>query len=268
MPLRGITSKLQKRDLDIYEAFCDVESVVKDVETIRRGIDERYESWYEEILHITRCTGGEEKQPRVVGRQQNRSNHQANSPKEYYKIAIMVPFCDEVLMQLSSRFSEDSKVSIRGLLRLAPPLLVKCDDSVLKSVVNDLKLYEIELPRYESLFLELQLWRDRWLRCSTKIPDTLHGALTLCDQQLFSNVHHLLQLGCVLPVTSCEAERSFSAFRRVKTVFRSCMGEERLSSLCLMHIHYDVQINSRAVVEEFIWKQPQRLFATLYHKDK
>ena len=95
-------------------------------------------------------------------------------------------------MQLSSCFSEDSKVSIRGLLRLAPPLLVKCDDSVLKSVANDLKLYEIELPRYESLFLELQLWRDRWLRCSTRIPDTLHGALTLCDQQLFPNVHHLL----------------------------------------------------------------------------
>ena len=71
---------------------------------------ERYESWYEEVLHITRCTGGEEKQPGVVGRQQKRSNHQPNSPKEYYKIAIMVPFCDEVLMQLSSRFSEDSKL--------------------------------------------------------------------------------------------------------------------------------------------------------------
>ena len=41
-------------------------------------------------------------------------------------------------------------IIIRGLLRFAPPLLVKCDDSVLKSVVNDLKLYEIELPRYES----------------------------------------------------------------------------------------------------------------------
>ena len=53
----------------------------------------------------------------------------------------------------------------------------------------------------------------------------------------------------------------------MKTVFRSCMGEERLSSLCLMHIHYDVQIDSRAVVEEFIRKQPRRLFSTLYHKD-
>ena len=43
MPLLDIASKLQTRDLDIYEAFCDVEGVVKDVETIRRGIDERYE---------------------------------------------------------------------------------------------------------------------------------------------------------------------------------------------------------------------------------
>ena len=104
MPLRGITSKLQKRDLDIYSVMLKAWS------KMLRPYVERYESWYEEILHITRCTGGEEKQPRVVGRQQNRSNHQANSPKEYYKIAIMVPSCDEVLMQLSSRFSEDSKV--------------------------------------------------------------------------------------------------------------------------------------------------------------
>ena len=227
LPLRGITSKLQKHDLDIYEAFCDIESVIEDIKTIQSTIDERYESWYEEILQITRCVGGEEKQPRIVGRQQHRSNQPVKSTKEYYKIAIVVPFCDEVLMQLNNRFSEDFKLSIRGLLRLVPPLLVKCGDGNLKTVVNDMKPNCHDLKAY----LELQLWRDRWSRRSTKIPDTLHGALEVCDEQLFPNVHHLLQLGCVLPCDS-------SAFRRVKTVFRSCMGEERLSSLCLMHIHY------------------------------
>ena len=59
LPLRGITSKRQKRDLDIYEAFCDIESVIEDIR-IRSTIDERYESWYEEIFQITRCVGGEE----------------------------------------------------------------------------------------------------------------------------------------------------------------------------------------------------------------
>ena len=42
------------------------------------------------------------------------------------------------------------------------------------------------------------------------------------------------------------------------------MGEERLSSLCLMHIHYDVQIDSCAVVEEFIRKQPHDVSSLLF----
>ena len=42
-------------------------------------------------------------------------------------------------MQLNN--TENFKLSIRGLLRLVPPLLVKCDGN-LKNVVNDLKLYE------------------------------------------------------------------------------------------------------------------------------
>ena len=153
LPLRGITSKLQKRDLDIYEAFCDIDSVIEDFKTIRSTIDERYESWYEEILQITKSVGGEEKQSQIVGRQQHRSNQPVKCTKEYYKIAIVVPFCDEVVMQLNNHFSEDSKLSIRGLLRLAPPLLVKCEDGNLKTVVNDLKLYEAELPRFESLYI-------------------------------------------------------------------------------------------------------------------
>ena len=29
LPLRGITSKLQKRDLDIYEAICDIDRILR-----------------------------------------------------------------------------------------------------------------------------------------------------------------------------------------------------------------------------------------------
>ena len=46
-----------------------------------------------------------------------------------------------------------------------------------------------------------------------------------------------------------------------------CMGEERLSSLYLMHIHYDVHINSQIVVQKFIQKQSPHLFLSLYHKE-
>lgn len=72
------------------------------------------------------------------------------------------------------------------------------------------KLYEVyncyALQAYQ--YWELQLWRDGWSRCH-RTTIVLHGALEFV--WLFPNVHHLLQLGCMLPVTSCDAERSSSA---------------------------------------------------------
>ena len=41
----------------------------------------------------------------------------------------------------------------------------------------------------------------------------------------------------VLPVTSCEAERSFSALRRIKTYLQTTMTQNRLNSLSLLSIH-------------------------------
>ena len=46
----------------------------------------------------------------------------------------------------------------------------------------------------------------------------------------------VLKIYAVLPISSCEAERSFSALKRLKTYLRSNMGQNRLSSLALMHI--------------------------------
>ena len=60
------------------------------------------------------------------------------------------------------------------------------------------------------------------------MPDTFHRALEVCDKQLFSKVHHLLKLERILHVTRCEVERSFCCISRDKTVFCSCVGEERL----------------------------------------
>lgn len=59
----------------------------------------------------------------------------------------------------------------------------------------------------------------------------------------FDVVSNLLLLYAILPVTSCEAERSFSQLRLVKTRLRSTMLDERLNSLMLMKIHRDITTN-------------------------
>jgi hypothetical protein len=52
-----------------------------------------------------------------------------------------------------------------------------------------------------------------------------------------SEVKKLVHLLLVSPASSAEAERSFSALRRLKTWLRSTMIQQRLKSLavCLMH---------------------------------
>ena len=41
----------------------------------------------------------------------------------------------------------------------------------------------------------------------------------------------------VLPVTSCEAERSFSTLRRIKTFLHTTMTQDRLNGLALLNIY-------------------------------
>ena len=88
--------------------------------------------------------------------------------------------------------------------------------------------------------------------------------MNTCSKDLYPNLVVLLQIACLIPVTSCEAERSFSAVRRHKTTLRSTMGEERLTSLVLMNMYYDVPIDAEEVVKRFIEKHPRRLFAELH----
>ena len=56
----------------------------------------------------------------------------------------------------------------------------------------------------------------------------------------FSKVVHNL---AVIPATSCSAERSFSALRRLKHCLRSTMGQQRVSNIVLIYIERAVVNN-------------------------
>ena len=74
----------------------------------------------------------------------------------------------------------------------------------------------------------------------------------------FPNIFTLLKIHVLftLPITSCEYERSCSAMRKLNTYMRCTMSENRLASLALMHIHYDMQTDLEEVVELFATMHP------------
>ncbi|KAG1707493.1 putative glutamate receptor [Nymphon striatum] len=116
---------------------------------------------------------------------------------------------------MNERFASDSTSTISALFNLLPSVIIKIDISELPKLVNGLETYRDYLPRIKSLRTELEVCRAKWLNIASP-ADSLLEALRSCSQELFPNLVVVLQIACVIPVTSCEAEMSFSATSSVK----------------------------------------------------
>nr|CAH7728476.1 unnamed protein product [Callosobruchus chinensis] len=63
-----------------------------------------------------------------------------------------------------------------------------------------------------------------------------------CNRNFFPNIHRLLRTLATIPITTTTPERSFSTMKRAKTWSRNKMRNERLSSLALLSIHWELQV--------------------------
>lgn len=75
---------------------------------------------------------------------------------------------------------------------------------------------------------------------------------------MFPNIHTLLKIVCNIPVSSCECERGGRMLRRLHNHMRCSMITERLTSLALMHTHYEHNVDLDEVVDIFFSKLHQR----------
>ncbi|KAL5514919.1 hypothetical protein EMCRGX_G000003 [Ephydatia muelleri] len=256
-----LSVKLQKRDQDVLEAYAIVDEVMKTLESTRKTIDTGFAAWYDEILKLANEVGATESVPRITTLQRNRSNTPSISPMEHYKRTVAIPFLDYLCGQMEERFKADMK-QITPIV-LVPSILV-ATPMYPDNILDNLLKWEIDLPFPKSLPSELRRWEGLWMLLNKDkeqtIPNNLVQALSACDIDSFPNVHRLLLIGCTLPISSAEAERSFSLMKRIKTCTRSIMTEQRLSDLAIIAVHYSERIPVEEVCKAFIQEHPRRLF--------
>lgn len=123
------------------------------------------------------------------------------------------------------------------------------------------------MPASSCLRRELLTWKNHWIDSSTETQDKLTNiidCLATFDKDIFPHIHLILSIGCVLRITSCEAERSFSALQRTKTYLRSTMVEERLAGLALMNVHSYIEIDTDEFLEMFVEFYPRKCFKSSY----
>ncbi|CAI6343913.1 unnamed protein product [Macrosiphum euphorbiae] len=90
---------------------------------------------------------------------------------------------------------------------------------------------------------------------STNIDEHFEAHLTLyLEKDLigsFDNIYLLYKIFLSIPMSSASSERSFSSLRRLKTFTRNTIGQERLSSLAILHIEKTFEINFDTIIDQF-----------------
>jgi hypothetical protein len=266
--LRPITVKLQKQDQDLYQAYNLIDGATERLTEIRANLDNEFKDWFSEAKGLADQLSEELRVRRVTGRQVHRANASSESPEEHFKRNVAIPFLDHLIMELSERFQKDSRVG-QAIFALIPKQLLEIESN-LQDLKEKLLFWESDLESPSTLLAELKEWVAHWKHEQGSIgnfPANLIECVPHADGDQFPNIRKLFLIGCVLPVGSAEAERSFSAFRRLKTHLRSTMGDERLSGLALMNIHHDMEIDLNIISQTYIKKNNRRMFENCVIRD-
>ena len=200
--------------------------------------------------------------PRITWRQEHRNNAPSVNLESHYRVNVAIPFIDHLLEAMSSRFSEDNRAGAE-FFSLVPSAVVK--HGSLCNLAEKLQFWQQDLPTCapSSLLSELKEWQYfcKQHTPTLQLPGNIIECVKYAAEDMYPNIRVLLIIGCSLPVSSAEAERSFSGLRRIKSAYlRNRMSDEWLSGLALMHLHHDLDIDVDKICTIFVTKHKRRMF--------
>lgn len=263
---------LQKEEVSLDRASEFVQSTIKSLDEKRINCEKQFDVLFKECKQIALSLGKEIKMPRLVGRQEHRSNPPVSMSQQddYYRISVYIPIIESITQDLKVRFSQES-LQIYGLTTLIPKMIVSEDltdennkREILKRLLNCItqfgSTFDINIAAGEQQITgELLMWKNIYEYNKDNIPRNAILSYNACDEDVFPIIKRLLHVLVVLPASVTSAERSFSTLRRLKTWIRSRMGEERLTGLALMNIHRDIDIDVEKVIDRYSRKSHRRL---------
>ena len=152
------------------------------------------------------------------------------TPESQHRINTYYASFDKVLSELELRFSGNDQEILCAMGNICHGITPDKESfsPVSKFYKIDGKILESEQKIYASFC------RARGLGCMTvsEMLETMHENDLFDMFPEFSDVVHIL---AVIPATSCSAERSFSALRRLKNYLRSTIGQKRVSNIALIN---------------------------------
>lgn len=102
-----LSIELQAKRIDVVAVYEAVDTVTDCLSECRNEIHSKHAEWYNEAVELAATLGTSPTLKRITGQQTLRENYVTSGPEEYYKLALTIPFLDQILQELRSRFSQD-----------------------------------------------------------------------------------------------------------------------------------------------------------------
>ncbi|CAI6365765.1 unnamed protein product [Macrosiphum euphorbiae] len=268
LPLSKI---LQSSTIDLKNASEIVQCTIIVLQSNRTNCISEFAKLYSEVQQLASGLDIDLKIPRINKKQTHRENYNSQSIDEYYCISMFIPLLDSIIEDLKRRFTLPSMEAYDLSLFIPTTFLQQkmyCTSEYQDRVSNVSKRFSSIEPNIlhgKTILGELEIWCQKWKIIAEegieKCPDNAIEAFSSCNAKVFPNIKSFLQILSTMPVGVASAERSFSTLRRMKTWLRSGMGETRLTGLCLLHVHREVNVNEliQSVIERFANKKQRRL---------
>jgi len=191
------------------------EDLTNEVKQMRPNSDEVFSKIFMTLEEKSKLLNFDIHIPRICKRQTNHCNISTDSAEEYFRISIFTPFLDYFIDQINNRFIEHRSI-LKGFQSLFDNDLDKNKNDILELIHFYKESDDLRDP--DIVITELKMWKKVLNRIKKeKKPKKTIEFLKFCDEDLFPNVYKLLKIVCILPVTTCTFERSFSSLRRLKT---------------------------------------------------
>lgn len=251
---KKLSEDLQSPNVELQKSYAMANTVINLLQRYRSE-EMFYNRIFDAAVKVATQHDIEITSPRTVKAQIHRSNAEASSPRDYYRINVFIPFLDALICEMKTRFSPIN-TELTQLFSLVPSFIKPADYD--EEIVNVASKYcdEDESSSFQ-LYNEIALWREHWSQIKGKVPSTAIDAFCDPSVRFYPNIKNLLHLLCVLPVTSCTGERSFSSMKLIKSYLRTTMQQDRLNALALMNIHKNT-INLDPLEVIIIDKHPKK----------
>ena len=260
--LLPVSRSLQQIGNDLVKTMSTISATQSKLQKWRKDEENEFTSMFEEAVILGEKIGvsREEMQsfPRTINKSVLRPNACGTNQTaiNYARINVFFPLLDEVCGDMKARFTSHQQ-KIASLTRILP-YFVK--ESTWQDILPAAEKYRGFLDPLSIVKGEYEIWKQQWMSCGARpVANTAIGALGDCQANVFPNLHTLLNILTVLPVTTAEPERLFSKLNSTLTAIRSTMSEERLESLLLLQVHRERTPTTEKLIDSFASMKKRRL---------